>query len=118
MKLINILTLLFALTFSALSLAGPGHDHSHGHSHNQKTMKKEAVLVKSKQKINQLIEKKKLDPSWGIMQHSTIEKKQYKQGNEWVITYENKGVEDKSKQTLYMFYSLNGHYIAANFTGK
>lgn len=80
--------------------------------------KQETVLVKSKQKINQLIDKKKLNANLGIMQHSTMEKKKYKHGTEWMITYENKGIEDKTKQTLYMFYSLNGHYITANFTGK
>jgi len=118
MKFTYLIALLFTLTTSVFSIAGPGHGHSHDHGHSHGVAKQETVLAKSKQKINQLIEKKKLDASWGIMQHSTMEKKTYKHGTEWIITYENKGIEDKTKQTLYMFYSLNGHYIAANFTGK
>lgn len=37
---------------------------------------------------------------------------------EWKFTFKNLAEKDAAKQTLYVFYSLAGHLIAANFTGK
>ena len=34
------------------------------------------------------------------------------------LTFKNPAVTDASKQTLYMFYSPSGNFIAANFTGQ
>ena len=45
-------------------------------------------------------------------------KKQVSNRFEWVVSYKNHAVEDKSKQTLYVFLSVTGEYLAANFTGK
>lgn len=33
-------------------------------------------------------------------------------------TFKNPAEKDAAKQTLYMFYALNGNFIGANFTGK
>ena len=33
------------------------------------------------------------------------------------LSFKNPAEKDASKQTLYMFYSLTGNFIAANFTG-
>ena len=46
------------------------------------------------------------------------EKKTFAKGPEWVVSFNNDKIKNKTKQTLYIFYSLNGHYIAANYTGK
>lgn len=32
--------------------------------------------------------------------------------------FDNSVAPDKTKQTLYLFRTLDGHYMAANFTGK
>ena len=37
---------------------------------------------------------------------------------EWKLTYKNLAEKDAAKQNLYMFYTLTGNFIAANFTGK
>lgn len=34
------------------------------------------------------------------------------------MTFKNPAIEDVTKQTLYMFYTLTGNFIATNFTGK
>jgi Family of unknown function (DUF6488) len=45
----------------------------------------------------------------------TVEGKKMK---EWKFTFKNPAEKDTSKQSLYMFYTLTGNFIAANFTGK
>ena len=37
---------------------------------------------------------------------------------EWVVTFKNDKVSDATKQTLYLFFTLDGSYIATNFTGQ
>ena len=33
------------------------------------------------------------------------------------VTFNDPAAKDKARQTLYMFFTLPGHFIAANFTG-
>ena len=33
-------------------------------------------------------------------------------------TFKEPGAADKAKETLYMFFTVQGNFIAANFTGK
>jgi len=39
-------------------------------------------------------------------------------GKEWKIVIKNPASNDKAKATLYLFFSENGNFIAANHTGK
>jgi hypothetical protein len=41
-----------------------------------------------------------------------------KKGKEWKVAFKDPGAKDKSKETLYMFFTMTGNFIAANFTGK
>ncbi len=108
-------TIFMALVLiSTPVFAGAGHDHGHSHG----PIKAEAAIAKAKSKITALVKDKKLDASWSKLEAATIDKKNFSKGPEWVITFKNEKVEDASKQTLYFFYSLDGHYIAANYTGN
>jgi hypothetical protein len=70
------------------------------------------------EKIASLIEKKKLVQSWTAIKASSVEKKVIKGRPEWLITYINKEITDTEKQKLYVFLTMEGKYIAANYTGK
>jgi len=39
-------------------------------------------------------------------------------GKEWKVMFVNPAVSDKSKSSLYLFYSESGNFIAANHSGK
>lgn len=102
--------------------AGSGHAHDkdgghsvQGHAHGAISSKKAAT--KAKHKVAYLAKTGKIDKSWSGLKHVSVEKKKFKKGEEWVITFKNNKVKDKTKQSLYIFYSLDGHYIAANHTG-
>lgn len=109
-----------------ISLSGgvvyAGGDHSHGaggHSHAQAT----TIITEAQAKeaainvVKKLVERKKLKSGWLQIEIKTIGKKKFKSKDEWVITLENSKAE-KSKQILYVFLSLSGEYLGANFTGN
>ncbi len=100
--------------FSAAALAGPGHEG--GHSHGPVTG--DVASEKAMQKVEKLTKSEKIDASWAGLKPVSVEQKTYSQGPEWVVTFKNNKVTDASKQMLYLFFSLDGHYIAANYTGN
>jgi len=112
-------TLLLGFTlglFSMMAVAGGGHNHGHGYSHspvNQKAANAIATKV-----FESFIKQKKLDESWASIAISSSEKKTFNGRQEWVVSFVNEKVTDAKKRKLYVFLTLSGDYIAANYTGK
>ena len=106
-----IVTAVFGFTMiSATVFAGPGHSHA--------PVTKEAAAGKAVEKRDQLVKSGKLDKSWSDVAVSSVEQKTFAKGPEWVIAFRNDAAADPAKRTLYMFYALDGHYLASNFVGK
>lgn len=122
-KLTAIYLLLATSVFVVPVHAGTGHSHdkdgghsNHGHSHgpiNSNGAKAKAVSM-----LTGLVKKGVIDKSWDGIKPVKAEKQTFAKGPEWVVSFKNDQVADKEKQTLYFFYSLDGQYIAANYTGK
>lgn len=106
-----IVTAVFGLTLiSAAAFAGAGHSHA--------PVSKEVAAGMAEEKRDQLVQSGKLDKVWSGVAVSSTEQKTFAKGPEWVITFRNNAVADPAKRTLYLFYSLDGHYLASNFLGK
>jgi len=116
MKNLTIKFLLTATLFAIPALAGGNHNH--GHSHEQKAISSEKVSVKAIEKVKQLVKTNKIDISWDGIKPSNTQKKVFNHDPEWVITFKNNKISNVKKQNLYLFYSLSGKYIAANYTGN
>lgn len=121
MKKITAISLL--LTVSALAIpahAGTGHSHDKdgGHSHASGPISAAKAKTRATQTMQSLVKRGVIDKSWTSVKPAKVEKKTFAKGEEWVVSFDNDQVKDKSKKTLYVFYSLDGHYIAANYTGK
>ena len=41
-----------------------------------------------------------------------------KKGKEWKVVYKNPNITDKTKFSLYMFFTPSGNFIASNHTGQ
>jgi hypothetical protein len=65
-----------------------------------------------------LVETKKLDESWASINVSSVEKKMFNGEPEWVAVFVNDKITDTEKRKFYVFLTLGGDYIAANFTGN
>jgi hypothetical protein len=60
----------------------------------------------------------KIEASWQAVKQNIAEMAEGTEGKKWKVTFKNPAIEDVIKQTLCMFYTLTGNFIAANFTGK
>lgn len=109
----RIQTIIFSLVLSFFSLATMAHDHSHSHGPVSQDQA-EAIALKS---VSKLADKGKIDKSWKSTKASKVEKIQFNGNMEWVIIFNNKNISDPAKLKLYIFLSLGGEYLAANFTG-
>lgn len=107
--------LLTAVVFGFTMIATPAFAGA-GHSHDPVT--KEQVSAMASKKRDQLVQAGKIDKSWSAVAVSSVEQKTYGKKPEWVVTFRNDKASDPAKRTLYMFYALDGHYLASNFTGK
>lgn len=103
------------VTPSAFAASEHGHDAG-GHAHP--TISKEAAIEKATAKVADLVKAGKIDASWSSASVSGAEQKTFAKGPEWVVTFANDKIADKSKQTLYVFFDQFGHYLAANYTGN
>ena len=104
-----------ALLVSSLFFVSPVMVHAHGSGgHSHVPASKSEVIKKATEKVKSLVESGKLDKSWkGVKAVDAL-----LIGDTWKVTYKNDKVSDTTKQTLYVFMSLNGAYYAANFTGQ
>ncbi len=105
--------MLFMLITTPAQASG---DHKHGHGHEPITQQQAGELAT--QKLESLVKKGKIDKSWSGKPIDSVTKKTFSKGPEWVVTFKNNELADQSKRTLYMFYALDGHYLATNYTGN
>jgi len=115
MKKISMYMLILLVLSSSLVFAGPGSDHSHEPA---APISEGEALKKASGIVANNVEKGKLDKSWRAVKPGKIIQKTFKKGPEWVVTFDNPKVENKDKQTLYVFLSLSGNYLGANFSGN
>lgn len=113
--LISTCALIASLFAAPAALADVGGS-CHFHGNKPAT---EAVITRcGAERKAALIKAGKLDPSWQTAKLSQAELVDGKKGKEWKLSFNNPNANDASKQTLYLFFSQPGNFIAANFTGK
>ena len=113
----RLTTLLLGFTlslFTFATMAGSGHDHGHSHAPvNQATATTNATEI-----VVALVKRNKLEESWASITPSSVEKKVFNGNPEWVAVFVNDKITDTDKRKLYVFLTLGGDYIAANYTGE
>ncbi len=116
MKNISVYLLVLFVLSSPLVFAGPG---SGDHSHEPTAPISEGEALKTATGVvANNVKKGKLDQSWETVKPAKAIQKTFKKKPEWVVTFDNPKVENKDKQTLYVFLRLSGRYLGANFSGN
>lgn len=113
-SLIAALALAPAVFSPSAFAAGDGDCHFHGNA----PAKESIVTGCASQQKDALVGKGKIDASWKSAKLQKAETVEGKSKKEWKLSFNNLAEKDTSKQTLYMFYTLSGNFIAANFTGQ
>ena len=111
---IAALTLTTALWAPAAYATPGGSCHFHGN----KPAAEATVSGCAVQRKDALVKGGKLDASWAALKPEKIEAVEGKKGKEWKVSFKDTAAKDKTKETLYMFFSLPGNFIASNFTGQ
>lgn len=107
-----LLMSLFAVP-AALADAG-GSCHFHGN----KPASEAVVSDCAARRKDALVKAGKLDASWQAVKLDKAELVDGKKAKEWKATFKNPAAPDATKQTLYLFFSQPGNFIAANHTGQ
>lgn len=116
MKTIFTAAALLASLFTApAALADKG---SNCHFHGSKPATEAVVSDCAQQRKAALVKAGKLDASWQAVPQAKAELVDGKKGKEWKVSFNNPAAADAAKQTLYIFFSQPGNYIAANHTGQ
>ena len=105
----------------AVTLMGQPATASEGgscHFHGSKPAAEATVLGCAQQRKEALVKADKIDASWQAVKHDKVEAVDGKKGKEWKVTFKDPAAKDKSKETLYIFFTAPGNFIAANFTGQ
>lgn len=111
-----IICLVTAIILSATSVhAGPGSGHSHG---PVTPVSESQAIENASAVVSAIVKKGKLDASWTEVKATEAKKKKFQYGQEWVVTFHNPKVTDQEKKNLYVFLSLDGQYLGANFSGS
>ncbi len=113
-KVLVVLSLSSAL-WSTAAFANPGGSC---HFHGNKPAAEATVSACAVQRKEALLKSGKLDAAWRPVKPEKIAMVEGKKGQEWQVVFNDPSAKDKSKNTLYMFFTLPGNFIAANFTGQ
>ena len=90
-----------------------------GHSHGPTTPINETEAIQTATEIVSIIVRKgKIDKSWAKVKSAQAEQKKNQYGYEWVVAFSNPKAADQTRQILYVFLSLDGQYLGANFSGS
>ena len=111
---------LIAVAALSCAAALPAHAGEGGacHFHGSAPAPEATVVACAVGQKAALIKSGKLDASWQAVKQNKAELVDGKKGKEWKVTFKNAAAADKSKETLYLFYTPPGNFIAANFTGQ
>ena len=107
--------LLALPAFSPVALADVGGSC---HFHGNKPAAESVVSDCANQRRAALVKSGKLDSSWHGAKLEKLELVDGKKGKESKVVFSNPAATDKTRQTLYIFFSHPGNFIAANFTGQ
>ena len=110
---------IFLILMILVFFASPGYSGQEGPGHYHSTdITKGQAEETANRVVSQLISRGKLDKSWSSVTPYSASKKEFKAGLEWVVHFINREIPDESKKNLYVFLTLNGKVLAANFTGR
>jgi hypothetical protein len=98
---------VFSWQYSISASAHEGHDEP---------LKKSEIVEKANKVISMAIEQKKLEPSWKEAKADEPKIVDEEKGGQWVIKFTNSEINKDNE--LFIFFKLDGKYVAMNHTGK
>lgn len=89
------------------------------HFHGSKPATEATILTCAEMHKSRLIEKGTIESSWLAIKHDSVQQVDAKEGKkEWRVVFKDAAAKDKTKETLYLFFSIPGNFLASNYSGK
>jgi len=108
-----MLSLTLALSGQAV-LAHTGNCHFHG-----KAIASEATVTHcANERMAALLQAGKLEASWQAVAPASVKLGPGPKGEEWRVVYDNPSASDSAKRRLFLFFTPQGNFVAANHSGQ
>ena len=108
-----LLSLALALGGQA-ALAHSGNCHFHGKA----IATAATVTACADERKASLLEAGKLEASWQSVAPPSVALGPGPKGEEWLVVYDNPKASDPGKRRLFMFFTPQGNFVAANHSGQ
>lgn len=105
----KIVIALFMMLSTSVAFAGAGHIHG--------PVDRDTAELRAERVVTTLIKRGVLSASWQERQLLDLVRKQRDGSKVWLATYNSENAPQDQKM-LYVFLSLSGNYLDANFSGK
>ena len=115
------MTHLFRAGLLAALIAGAGQAAAHDspcHFHGKKPAAEATVTDCADQRKAALLRSGKIDASWQALRPASVLLGPGAKGEEWRVVYENPQLADPAKRRLFIFFTPQGNFIAANHSGR
>ncbi len=93
------------------------HEHTHSCAAREDYSKKN-IQRAARKRLWTLVQEKKIAASWLEVPIKSTDKKQFEENVDWVVIFQDKNIQDASKQNIYIFVDFYGHVLGANYDGK
>ena len=102
-SIVSAVVVMFAITSSVFAGAG--------HSHNASEAK---IERNAKMGVKRYIKANKIPKSWANAKMVKMEKEE-REGGDWIVTFKNNQIKDKSKNTLNIYLTTYGKVQGGNY---
>lgn len=109
------LSLAVLVSLSSLAWSGEG---SSCHFHGSKPAAQSTIEQCANARRDLYLKNGTISQTWEGVPVSVVEVVKGKKSDEWRVRFDNPNETNTSKNKLYMFFSLPGNFIAANYSGK
>lgn len=108
MKFLKAIFVSLSLLFTAsTAIAGSGHYHG--------PIDQAGAEQRAERAVSSLIKQSVLEPSWQGLPVTSVEKAEYPGDKVWLARFSNAKATDSAKQELYVYLTLTGGFITANY---
>jgi len=110
MNFVKAIFVSICFFLSSTAFAGSGHYHG--------PIDQAAAEVKAEKAVSSLVQQDVLEASWKGQPVSSIEKTKRNGDVVWRATFNNATASDKTKRSLFVYLTITGGFITANYTAQ
>jgi len=117
-RTIVVLAMATMVANATLFAQGMHKEEHHKHSGHDKELRKSEIQQVAKTKVDLLVKEKKIQKSWKDASLVETRMKEFKNRLEWIVSFENKTIQEKKREMLLIFLNMKGEVLGVKYSGK